>query len=46
MLGLGLASISCGFWVYIGMKDRDIPRTLMELVYFVLAIRAVFNWLQ
>jgi hypothetical protein len=42
----GLASISCGFWVYIGMKDKDIPRTLMELMYFVLALRAVFNWLQ
>ena len=46
MIGWGLASISCGFWVYIGMKDKDIPRTLMELVYFILAVRAVFNWLQ
>ena len=46
MLGWGLASISCGFWVFIGMKDKDIPRTLMELMYFVLALRAVFNWLQ
>ena len=46
VIGWSFASISCGFWVYIGMKDKDIPRTLMELVYFVLAIRAVFNWLQ
>jgi len=46
VLGWSLASISCGFWVYIGIKDKDIPRTLMELVYFVLALRAVFNWLQ
>ena len=44
MIGWGLASISCGFWVFIGMKDKDIPRTLMELMYFVLAIRAVMNW--
>ena len=44
MMGWSLASISCGFWVYIGMKDKDIPRTLMELMYFVLAIRAVMNW--
>ena len=46
VIGWSFASISCGFWVYIGMKDKDIPRTLMELVYFVLAIRAVFNWFQ
>ena len=46
MIGWSLASISCGFWVYIGMKDKDIPRTLMELMYFVLALRAVYNWLQ
>jgi len=46
MIGWSLASISCGFWVYIGMKDKDIPRTLMELMYFILAVRAVYNWLQ
>jgi hypothetical protein len=46
VIGWSFASISCGFWVYIGMKDKDIPRTLMELMYFVLALRAVYNWLQ
>ena len=45
MLGWSLASISCGIWVYIGMKDKDVPRTLMELVYFILALRAVYNWI-
>ena len=46
VIGWSFASISCGFWVYIGMNDKDIPRTLMELMYFVLALRAVYNWLQ
>ena len=29
-----------------GIKDRDIPRTLMELMYFLIGIRAIFNWLD
>jgi hypothetical protein len=31
-------------WVYAGIKDRDIARALMEVVYFILALRGVINW--
>ena len=44
-IGWGSACLSTGFWVVIGMRDGDIPRTLMELVYFGLSVRAVVNWL-
>jgi hypothetical protein len=44
-IGWGSACLSTAFWVFIGMRDGDIPRTLMELVYFGLSVRAVVNWL-
>ena len=28
-----------------GYKDRDWPRALMELMYLVLSMRAVYNWI-
>jgi len=31
--------------VYFGWKNGDIPRTLMELMYLTLSIRAVYNWI-
>ena len=27
-----------------GVKDKDIPRALMELMYLLLAVRGVWNW--
>ena len=39
-----LSAISCAIWVYAGMKDRDIARTLMEICYTFLAIRGILNW--
>ena len=44
-LGWGIASISCSIWIYMGIKDRDIPRALMEFMYLLLALRAIWNWL-
>ena len=44
-LGWGSACFSTGFWVFIAMRDKDIPRSLMELVHFVLSIRAIINWI-
>jgi hypothetical protein len=44
-LGWGVALFSCSIWVYMGYKDKDIPRALMELMYLCLAIRGVWNWL-
>ena len=38
--------IACVMWVYFGYKDRDWPRTLMELMYLILSMRAMYNWLM
>ena len=45
-LGWTISSISCTIWVYMGWKDKDIPRMLMELVYVFLSVRAILNWLN
>lgn len=44
-MGWGIACFSCSIWIYMGYKDKDIPRALMELMYLLLAIRGVYNWL-
>lgn len=44
-IGWSISSVSCAIWVYMGYKDKDWPRMLMELVYVFLSIRAVMNWL-
>lgn len=43
-MGWGVACVSCCIWIYMGYKDRDTPRALMELFYLLLAIRGVYNW--
>ena len=45
-VGWGIATISCSIWIYMGIKDRDIPRTLMEVMYFIIGIRAIINWVR
>jgi hypothetical protein len=45
-VGWGIACFSCSIWIYMGWKDNDIPRTLMEVMYCILAIRGVINWIQ
>ena len=44
-VGWSLSVIACVMWVYFGLKDRDWPRALMELMYLVLSMRAVYNWI-
>ena len=44
-MGWALGLISCSIWVYFGFKDGDIPRALMEIMYLLLSIRAVINWI-
>ena len=44
-IGWGSACLSAFFWVIMGIRDKDIPRTLMELVYMILALRAIINWI-
>ena len=43
-IGWGIATISCSIWIYMGIKDRDTPRALMELMYLLLAFRDIYNW--
>ena len=43
-LGWALRTLSCLIWVIMGIKDT--PRTLMEIMYFIIGIRAVINWLN
>ena len=40
-----LSVMACVMWVYFGLKDKDWPRALMELMYLILSMRAVYNWL-
>ena len=43
-IGWGIETISCSIWIYMGIKDKDTPRALMELMYLLLALRAIYNW--
>ena len=44
-VGWSLSVVTCVMWVYFGLKDKDWPRALMELMYLILSMRAVYNWL-
>ena len=44
-IGWAFSVVACIMWVYFGYKDKDWPRTLMECMYLILSLRAVFNWL-
>ena len=45
-IGWAVGCVSCFIWVAIGIRDKDIPRTLMEFCYLLLGLRAVWNWLM
>ena len=45
-LGWSIAISSCSIWIYMGWKDKDIPRALMEFMYLIIAVRAIWNWLM
>tara|TARA_S200002703_G_scaffold128122_1_gene114847 strand:+ start:958 stop:1203 length:246 start_codon:yes stop_codon:yes gene_type:complete len=45
-IGWAIGGFSGAIWIYMGYKDGDIPRTLMELMYFALSVRAIWNWLE
>ena len=44
-IGWFLSVIACFMWVYFGWRDKDYPRALMELMYLILSMRAMYNWL-
>lgn len=43
-IGWSVSVASCLIWVYMGYKDGDIPRALMEVMYMCLALRGIYNW--
>ena len=45
-VGWSLSVVACVMWVYFGLKDKDWPRALMELMYLILSMRAVYNWIN
>ena len=45
-VGWSLSVVACVMWVYFGYKDKDWPRALMELMYLILSMRAMYNWLM
>mgnify|MGYP001228815652 FL=1 len=44
-IGWLLSVIACFMWVWFGYRDKDYPRALMELMYLILSMRAMYNWL-
>ena len=44
-LGWSIACVSCSIWIYMAYKDKDIPRGLMEFMYLLLGLRAIWNWM-
>tara|TARA_B100001093_G_C26375672_1_gene820683 strand:- start:376 stop:615 length:240 start_codon:yes stop_codon:yes gene_type:complete len=44
-LGWTICCLSCIIWIVMGIKDKDLPRTLMEIMYLILGIRAIYYWL-
>lgn len=45
-VGWTLCTLSCFIWIIMGIKDKDVPRTLMEVMYFIIGLRAIANWLS
>tara|TARA_B100001057_G_scaffold131459_1_gene130716 strand:- start:30 stop:296 length:267 start_codon:yes stop_codon:yes gene_type:complete len=43
-LGWSISLASGAIWIYFGYKDGDTPRTLMEVMWFAIGIRAIYNW--
>ena len=43
-LGWGISGLSTIMWVIFAYKDKDIPRTLMEVCFVILCIRGVINF--
>ena len=44
-IGWFLSIIACMMWVWFGYRDKDYPRALLELMYLLLSMRAMYNWL-
>ena len=45
-IGWTICSLSCIIWIFMAITDKDLPRTLMEVMYLILGVRAVLSWLN
>tara|TARA_X000000950_G_scaffold261825_1_gene332433 strand:+ start:329 stop:565 length:237 start_codon:yes stop_codon:yes gene_type:complete len=43
-LGWLICCFSCIIWIFMAIKDKDTPRTLMEIMYLLLGMRAIYHW--
>ena len=43
-LGWAISGLSTVMWCYFGIRDKDLPRALMELFFVILCIRGVINF--
>jgi len=44
-IGWTVSSISCLAWIWFAKKDKDVPRMLMEICYFIAGIWGIYNWI-
>ncbi len=44
-IGWAIGCVSCSMWVYFGFKDKDTPRALREVMYLLISMRALYNWI-
>jgi len=42
--GWSLSSVSCFMWFLVARRDKDIPRSLMELMYLLMGLWGIYNW--
>ncbi len=43
-LGWAISGISTLMWCWFGIRDKDLPRALMEFFFVILCIRGVINF--
>ena len=43
-LGWAISGLATIMWCYFGIRDKDLPRALMELFFVILCIRGVINF--
>tara|TARA_Y100001972_G_C7620367_1_gene311085 strand:+ start:364 stop:588 length:225 start_codon:yes stop_codon:yes gene_type:complete len=42
--GWSLSTVSCLLWFIVARKDKDLPRSLMELMYLLMGFWGIYNW--
>ncbi len=43
-IGWSISCTTCLAWAYFAKIDRDTPRMLMELLFFVASVWGIYNW--